>query len=43
MFLIIFQELAKHIDDYTSTYEPDDPLEWSVVLTEIKLFIEVSY
>ncbi|XP_053214724.1 protein SCAI-like [Panonychus citri] len=36
----LVRELAKHIDDYTSTYEPDDPLEWSVVLTEIKLFIE---
>lgn len=37
------QELAKHIDDYTLTYDPDDPLEWSQVLNEIKSFIEVEY
>ena len=36
------QELAKHIDDYTATYEPDDQLEWSLVLGEIRAFIEVS-
>ena len=36
------QELAKHIDDYTATYEPEDQLEWSLVLSEIKSFIEVS-
>ena len=35
------QELAKQIDDYTATYEPDDQREWSLVLGEIKAFIEV--
>jgi len=35
------QELAKQIDDYTVTYDPDDQLEWSLVLSEIKSFIEV--
>ena len=40
--LSLFQELAKHIDDYTTTYEPDDQLEWSLVLGEIRAFIEVS-
>ena len=36
------QELAKQIDDYTATYEPEDQLEWSLVLGEIRAFIEVS-
>ncbi|GFV61782.1 protein SCAI [Trichonephila clavipes] len=35
-------ELAKQIDDYTSTYEPEDQLEWSLVLGEIKSFIEAD-
>jgi Protein SCAI len=34
------QELDKQIVDYTSTYEPDDQLEWSLVLEEIKSFIK---
>ncbi|ENN79886.1 hypothetical protein YQE_03705, partial [Dendroctonus ponderosae] len=32
-------ELDRHIADYTSTYEPDDQIEWSLVLDEIKAFI----
>lgn len=36
----LVRELAKHIDDYSATYEPDDQLEWSMVLTEIKSFLE---
>lgn len=32
-------ELDRHIADYTSTYEPDDQIEWSLVLDEIKSFI----
>ncbi len=40
--VVYFQELAKQIDDYTTTYEPDDQLEWSLVLGEIRAFIEVS-
>ena len=36
----LVRELAKHVDDYTSTYEPDDQMEWSLVLTEIKSFLE---
>ena len=27
-------------DEYTSTYEPEDQLEWSLVLGEIKVFVE---
>lgn len=38
----LVRELVKHIDDYTATYEPDDQHEWSLVLTEIKSFLEVS-
>lgn len=33
-------ELDRHIADYTSTYEPDDQIEWSLVLDEIKAFIQ---
>ncbi|XP_018325396.1 protein SCAI isoform X2 [Agrilus planipennis] len=32
-------ELDKHVAEYTSTYEPDDQIEWSLVLDEIKSFI----
>jgi hypothetical protein len=39
----MLQELAKQIDDYTATYGPDDQLEWSLVLGEIRAFIEVGY
>ena len=42
-FLLMLQELAKQIDDYTATYEPDDQLEWSLVLGEIRAFIEVGF
>ncbi|GIY08979.1 protein SCAI [Caerostris extrusa] len=38
----ILKKLAKQIDDYTSTYEPEDQLEWSLVLGEIKSFIEAD-
>ena len=38
----LVRELAKHIDEYTATYEPDDQLEWSMVLSEIKAFIEAD-
>lgn len=32
-------ELERHITDYTSTYEPEDQIEWSLVLDEIKTFV----
>jgi len=38
----LVRELAKHIDDYTATYEPEDQLEWSLVLGEIRAFIEAD-
>ena len=38
----LVRELSKHIDEYTATYEPEDQLEWSLVLGEIKAFIEAD-
>jgi len=38
----LVRELSKHIDEYTATYEPDDQMEWSLVLGEIKSFIEAD-
>ncbi|CAG0886669.1 unnamed protein product [Darwinula stevensoni] len=39
----LIRDLGKHIDDYTSTYEPEDQLEWSLVLGEIKAFLEADH
>ncbi|MCL4127006.1 UNVERIFIED_CONTAM: hypothetical protein GTU68_047934, partial [Idotea baltica] len=33
---------SKQIDEYTTTYEPEDQLEWSLVLGEIKSFIDAD-
>ncbi|XP_013404360.1 protein SCAI [Lingula anatina] len=38
----LVRELAKQIEDYTQIYEPEDQLEWSLVLGEIKAFIEAD-
>ncbi|XP_064616454.1 protein SCAI-like isoform X2 [Liolophura sinensis] len=38
----LVRELAKQIDDYTTTYEPEDQMEWNLVLAEIKAFIEAD-
>ncbi|CAK9797577.1 Protein SCAI [Anthophora quadrimaculata] len=38
----LVQELDKQIADYTSTYEPDDQLEWNLVLDEIKAFVKAE-
>ncbi|KAL5011620.1 hypothetical protein ScPMuIL_010171 [Solemya velum] len=38
----LVRELTKQIDDYTSTYEPEDQMEWNLVLGEIKAFIEAE-
>ncbi|KAK9703935.1 Protein SCAI [Popillia japonica] len=35
-------ELDRHIADYTSTYEPEDQYEWTMVLDEIRAFIEAD-
>lgn len=39
----LVRELAKQIDEYTATYEPEDQLEWSLVLNEIRSFIEADH
>lgn len=36
------RELAKHIDEYNNTYEPEDQVEWGVVLNEVKAFIDAD-
>ncbi|KAF7410091.1 hypothetical protein HZH68_004472 [Vespula germanica] len=38
----LVQELDAQIADYTSTYEPDDQLEWNLVLDEIKAFVKAE-
>lgn len=38
----LVSELDRHIADYTATYEPDDQLEWSLVLDEIKGFVSAD-
>jgi len=38
----LVRELAKNIDEYNATYEPDDQMEWSLVLGEIKAFIDAD-
>ncbi|XP_049545809.1 protein SCAI isoform X1 [Anopheles darlingi] len=35
-------ELERQIQEYTTTYEPEDQLEWSLVLEEIKGFIKAE-
>ncbi|XP_065077743.1 protein SCAI isoform X1 [Ochlerotatus camptorhynchus] len=35
-------ELERQIQEYTTTYEPEDQLEWSLVLDEIKGFIKAE-
>jgi hypothetical protein len=37
------QDLGKQIDDYTSTYQPEDQSEWKTVLSEIREFEDVSF
>ncbi|XP_015430047.1 PREDICTED: protein SCAI isoform X2 [Dufourea novaeangliae] len=38
----LVQEFDAQIADYTSTYEPDDQLEWNLVLDEIKAFVKAE-
>jgi len=38
----LVRELSKQIDEYTTTYEPEDQLEWSLVLGEIRAFVEAD-
>lgn len=39
---LVLQDLGKQIDDYTSTYQPEDQNEWKTVLSEIREFEDVS-
>ena len=39
---MVAQELGRHVEEYTSTYKPEDQLEWSMVLSEIHSFIEAD-
>lgn len=36
------KELSHQIEEYINAYDPEDQLEWSLVLTEAKSFVEVS-
>ncbi|XP_066581314.1 protein SCAI [Prorops nasuta] len=38
----LVQELDAQIADYTSTYNPDDQVEWNLVLDEIKAFVKAE-
>ena len=38
----LVQELDTQIADYSSTYEPDDQVEWNLVLDEIKAFVKAE-
>lgn len=42
LLIVWLQELSKQIDEYTTTYEPEDQVEWSLVLAEIKSFIDAD-
>ncbi|XP_056011252.1 protein SCAI-like isoform X6 [Ostrea edulis] len=37
------RDLGKQIDDYTSTYQPEDQSEWKTVLSEIREFEDLKY
>jgi hypothetical protein len=42
IMLELVRELARQIDEYVKVYDPDDSLEWQLVLNEISAFIEVE-
>lgn len=35
----LIKELDKQIIEYGATYDPDDQIEWTVVMDEVKAFI----
>ena len=39
----LIKDLQKHIEDYSSIYEPEDRLEWQLVVSEVKAFLEAEY
>jgi hypothetical protein len=38
----LVRELTRQIDEYVKAYDPDDSLEWQLVLNEISSFIDVD-
>jgi hypothetical protein len=38
----LVRELNRQIDEYVKAYDPDDSLEWQLVLNEISTFIDVD-
>ncbi len=38
----LVRELTRQIDEYVKAYDPDDSLEWQLVLNEISTFIDVD-
>lgn len=38
----LIKELDKQILEYGATYDPDDQLEWSLVVDEVKAFIQAE-
>ena len=38
----LVRELNRQIDEYVKAYDPDDSLEWQLVLNEISTFIEID-
>ena len=38
----LVRELNRQIDEYVKAYDPDDSLEWQLVLNEISSFIEID-
>lgn len=38
----LVRELSRHVDDYKKTYEPDDVIEWTLVLSEIRAFMDAE-
>lgn len=42
LFVNIVQELSRLVEDYVNRYDPEDQLEWSQILNEIKAFVEAD-
>lgn len=38
----LVRELSRQIDEYVKAYDPDDSLEWQLVLNEISTFIDID-
>ncbi|CAM4744582.1 unnamed protein product [Rotaria magnacalcarata] len=38
----LVRELSRQIDEYVKAYDPDDSLEWQLVLNEVSTFIDID-